>query len=86
MDNCSQFNFNSFKYSDYNTYDFENDIDPEIYFYNNLSSKCWYYTDLQFTEKISKVNGLSFIQFNAISLKTNFQKIKHYILELKSTI
>ena len=82
MDNCSQFNLDSFKYSDYNPYDFGNDIDPENYFYNNLSSKCQYYTDLQFTEKISKVNGLSFIHFNARSLKTNFQKIKHYILEL----
>ena len=38
IDNCSQFNFNSFKYSDYNPHDFDNDIDPENYFYNNLSS------------------------------------------------
>ena len=79
MDNCSQFKFNPFKY--YNPYDFGNDIDPENNFYNNLS-KCQYYTDLQFTEKISKVNGLFFIHFNARSLKKNFQKIKHYILEL----
>ena len=82
IDNCSQFNFNSFKYSDYNPHDFENDIDPENNFYNNLSSKCQYYTNLQFTEKIGKVNGLSFIHFNARSLKTNFQKIKERILEL----
>ena len=82
IDNCSQFNFNSFKYLDYNPHDFENDIDPENNFYNNLSSKCQYYTNLQFTEKIGKVNGLSFIHFNARSLKTNFQKIKDYMLEL----
>ena len=37
---------------------------------------------MQFTEKISKVDALSFIHINARSLKTNFQKIKHYILEL----
>ena len=43
MDNCSQFKFNSFKYSDYNPYDFKNDTDPEHNFYTNLSSKCQYY-------------------------------------------
>ena len=82
IDNCSQYNFNSFKFSDYNPHDFENDIYPGNNFYNNLSSKCQYYTILQFTEKIRKVNGFSFIHFNARSLKTNFQKIKDYILEL----
>ena len=57
-------------------------LTQNFFFNNNLSSKRQYYTDLQFTEKISKVYGLSFIHFNARSLKTNFQKIKHYILEL----
>ena len=41
-----------------------------------------YYTDLQLNEKTGGVKGLSFIHFNARSLKTNFHKSKDYILEL----
>ena len=78
IDNCLQFDINSFKYSDFNPCDFENDIDPDTNIYNNLTSKCEYYTDSKFTEKISKINGLSFIHFNARSLNKNFQKIKDY--------
>ena len=77
-DNCLQFDINSFKYSDYNPCDFENDIDPDTNFYNILTSKCEYYTDSKFTEKISKINGLSFIHFNARSLNKNFLKSKDY--------
>ena len=69
-DNCLQFDINSFKYSDYNPCDFENDIDPDTNFYNNLTSKCEYYTDSKFTAKISKINGLSYGSRNK-----NFQKI-----------
>ena len=82
IDNCLQFDINSFKYSDFNPSDFENAIDPDTNFYNNLTSKCEYYTDSKFTEKISKINGLSFIHFNARSLNKNVKKIKAYILEL----
>ena len=77
-----QFDINSFKYSDFNPCHFENDNDPDTNFYNNLTSKCEYYTDSKFTEKISKINGLSFLQFNTRSLNKKPQKIKDYILEL----
>ena len=49
--------------------------------YNNIS-KCKYCTDLLLNEEIGGVNGLSFIHFNARSLKTNFHKIKDYIFEI----
>ena len=81
MDICSKFNLNSLNYSDCNPHNFGNDIDPDKNVYNNIS-KCKYYTDLQLNEEIGGVNGLSFIHFNARSLKTNFHKIKDYILEL----
>jgi len=81
MDICSKFNLNSLNYSDCSPHNFGNDIDPNKNFYNNIS-KCKYYTDLQLNEEIGGVNGLSFIHFNARSLKTNFHKIKDYILEL----
>ena len=41
-----------------------------------------YYTDSKFTEKISKINGLSFLHFNTRSLTKNFQTFRDYILEL----
>ena len=39
IDNCLQFDINSFKYSDFNPCGFEKDIDPDTNFYNNLTSK-----------------------------------------------
>ena len=81
MDICSKFNLNSLNYSNCSPHNFGNDIDPNKNVYNNIS-KCKYYTDVQLNEEIGGVNGLSFIHFNARSLKTNFHKIKDYILEL----
>ena len=55
MDNCSQFNFNSFKYSDYNPYDFGNDIDPEFFFiiiYHQNVSITQIYNSLRKSEKL----------------------------------
>ena len=66
----------------FNPCGFENDTDQDTNFYNNLTSTCEYYTDSNCTEKISKINGLSFIHFTARSLNKNFQKIEDYILEL----
>ena len=72
---CSQFEFSSSNNFDYNSLDFENDIDPANNFYNNSTSKCDYYTDSKFNDKMCKLGDLSFIHFNATSLKANLQKI-----------
>ena len=74
--------FSSSNYSDYNSFNFENDIDPATNFYNNSTSKCDYYTDSEFNDKMCKFNGLSFIHFNARSLKANLQKINDSLQEL----
>ena len=79
---CSQFEFSSSNNFDYNSLDFENDIDPANNFYNNSTSKCDYYTDSEFNDKMCKLGGLSFIHFNARSLKANLQKINEYLQEL----
>ena len=79
---CSQFEFSSSNNFDYNSFDFENDIDPANNFYNNSTSKCDYYTDSEFNDKMCKLGGLSFIHFNARSLKANLQKINEYLQEL----
>ena len=73
MDTFSQFNLHSFNYSDCSPHNFGNDIDPNKHFYNN-TSKCKYYTDLQLNEEIGGVDGLSFIHFNARSLKNKFSQ------------
>ena len=74
VDKCAHFNVNLLKYSDDKTFGFENDIDPNNFYNNKIASKCEYYTDTQFKNNISKVKGLSFIHFNAKSLKANLQK------------
>ena len=45
---------------------------------STIASTRKHYTDIQFNEEIGRVNGLSFIPFNARSLNTNFHKIKDY--------
>ena len=68
---------NLFKYSDDKTFGFENDTDSDNNFYNNkIASKCEYYTDMKFKNNFSKAKGLSFIHFDARSLKTNFKKLE----------
>ena len=73
MDICSKFNLNSLNYSNCSPHNFRNDIDQKKKIYNNIS-KCKYYTDVQLNEEIGGVNGLSFIHFNARSLKTKFSQ------------
>ena len=77
--------FSSSNCSDYNSFNFENDIDPATNFYNNSTSNCDYYTDSEFNDKMCKFNGLSFIHFNARSLKANLQKINDSLQELHLT-
>jgi hypothetical protein len=79
---CSEFNFETFKYSEYKKGDFEKDLDPDNNFYNDIQTKCNYYTDEQFNKKFKKEKGLSVIHFNARSLRKNFDKIEKYIFEL----
>ena len=78
-DKCSRFNFKSFTYTDFNTCDIENSIDPEKNFYNDNNNKCYYYTDSQFKKNVTRKNGISIIHFNCRSLKSNFDKLCDYL-------
>lgn len=82
VNTCSQFEFSSPSYTDYNSFDFENDIDPNNNFCDNSTSKCNYYTDSEFNDNMCKLNGLSFIHFNARSLKKNLLKMNYYLQDL----
>ena len=80
---CTEFNFKSFSSTDYTHFDFENDVDPENNFYNNIDINCNnYYTDCQFKENITKVNGVSLIHFNARGLNKNLNEINSYLSQL----
>ena len=78
VDICSHFEFSSSNYSDYNSFDFDNYIDPTNNFCNNLTSKCDYYTDSEFNDKMCRLNGLSINHFNARNIKVHLQKINDY--------
>ena len=66
----------SFKSSDHDVGDFDNNIDPDNNLYNDIESKCNYYTDNQFDTNMqdSGLLGLSIIHFNARSLNAIFLK------------
>ena len=60
-------NFCSFKSSDHVAGDFDNNIDPDNNLYNDIESKCNYYTDNQFDTNIQDIGllGLSIIMEGA---------------------
>ena len=76
-----KFNLCSFKYSDHDAGDFDNNIDPDNNLYNGIETKCNYYTDNQFDTNMQDIGllGLSIIHFNARSLNANFVKIYDYL-------
>ena len=78
---CTTFNFCSFKYSDHDAGDFDNNIDPDNNLYNDIETKCNYYTDNQFDTNMQDIGllGLSIIHFNARSLNANFVKMYDYL-------
>ena len=63
---CTTFNFCSFKSSDHDAGDFDNNIDPDNNLYNDIELKCNYYTDNQFGTNMQDIGllGLSIIHFN----------------------
>ena len=72
----------SFNISKFNCCDFENYIDPNNNFFNSISTHCDYYTVQQFVNSKTIQNGLSFIHFNARSLRSNVDQIKDHVNEL----
>lgn len=62
---CDDLNFNIFKFTDHNVNDFEQDIDPENNFFNNLNNNCGHYSEGQFYMNIKSVKGMSIIDFNS---------------------
>ena len=78
------FNVCSFKYSDNDADDFDNNIDHDNNMYNDIESKCSYYTDNQFETNMQDIDllGLSIVHFNARSLNANFVKMYDYLIGL----
>ena len=71
---CDQFEFEPFGIADYNRSDFEMDVDRNNTFYNDVITRCKYYTETQLVRNSKSIKGLSFIHFNASSLNANFTK------------
>ena len=59
-------------------------VDPNNNFYNDVITRCKYYTETQLVGNSKSIEGLSFIHFNARSLNANFAKIRNLIDELKT--
>lgn len=58
------------------TFDFDQDIDPDINCLNNLSVKAKYYTLDNFKDEVCKCEGFSIIHINCRSLNANFSKLQ----------
>ena len=80
MGGCTK--FKSFDFHDHKCYELENDIDPEIHFYQNFNVDREYYSEEKFNANV-KMEGFSVIHFNSRSLHSNFAKIKDYLNQLQ---
>lgn len=66
------------QYNEQNTFNMENQINPDNQFLNSINNNCRYYTNDQLNN-ISKDGQLSIIHINCRSLYANFTDIKDYL-------
>lgn len=83
-DESEGWNLKTFKFTDHNLHGFEQDLDPENNFLNNINNNCCYYSDDQFNMNIKSDYGLSIVHFNSRSLYGNFLYIKEYLTHLNN--
>ena len=68
--------------TEYKINNWEDKIDPDLNFYNEIDLDCNYVTDSQFNVQIKNNVDFSIIHFNARSLKANFENVKTYLNSL----
>ena len=68
---CEYTDLKSFDFQDYKLSELDNDIDPEIHFYQNIDLNCEYYSEDKFNSKV-KMEGFSVIHLNSRSLYSHF--------------
>ena len=79
------YDFKPFEYTEFSSSDFQQEIDPDNNFFNDIKLNCKYYTESQLKHSISNKNGLSIIHFNCRSLNANFTKIEDCLNEIGKT-
>ena len=77
--------FKAFQFTEHrsNTLEAHTIIDPDSNFYNTVNNECMYYTDEQLSNKFDTAQGLSIIQFNCRSIKSNFVKLQEYLANME---
>ena len=76
---CQNYNFKPFNYTEFVNSDFHRDIDPENNFFNRINLECEYNTESQINHTITNKQGLSIIQFNCRSINANFEKVEDFL-------
>ena len=82
---CQNYNFKPFNYTEFANSDFHRDIDPENNFFNRINLECEYYTESQINHTITNKQGLSIIHFNCRSINANFEKIEEFLQNIDHT-
>lgn len=65
-------------------HDFENELDSETNFLQNIMDTCKYYTDSEFNDNVKISEVFSLVHFNCRSIYSNFDQINDYLKTLKS--
>ena len=79
---CNDIVFNYHNDCENSNNDWDNKIDPEVNFYNDINFECNYVTDSQFKVQLNDNIDFSVIHFNARSLRANVDTVKEYLKNL----
>ena len=84
--NCTCLSYQPYGYADYNVCGVMQDVDPVNNHYKYIFPNCKYYSCQDFTASYGNYmkTGLSFINFNARSLSSNFKFISNVLTELNT--
>ena len=79
---CKSINEECKKKKDRFNDNFENNVNTENYLSDEINVNCDYYTNDEFSSKVSTIYGFSVIHFNCRSIKANFNNLQDYLLSL----
>lgn len=74
--------FEAMNFDEAKTSDFDQYIDPDQNFYNNIQTSCQYFSTEEAKSCFNKIGNFSLIYFNCRSMKANFDKIEDFLSEL----
>ena len=80
---CQELESQCLESNEFSGCDFDMNIDPDDNYFKEFKQTSDYLTDENFVSKTQNVKGLSLIHFNYRSIKSSFEELKEYLINLR---